>query len=309
MMVSFSSAPSLLLGLSARLFVDKFITQHQPTMKDFGLLGLWQGVGVYYAFTINQDLAIAAIVLVGTRLVVEFSSEHDFARFTSTVLGAALGVIVTDVLSRFLGDGLYRTHKPRTLPVKSPNAPLDRKRRVVQFERAVNSAADGSSSHRRRSPIPTQSDITSLDTTSDMGILSSSLSPLEKEVARLRARASPPDTERRRYKEEGERGVSQGNHARASQMAWEVKRYKSLMQSFHREADALLVQCEICHVQTSLRYSSVRCVANTRQDVTDIQRPTPPDQSSQHKPPDTAAERQPVSNGDAGTLRKQKSGR
>lgn len=38
--------------------------------------------------------------------------------------------------------------------------------------------------------------------------------------------------------------LSQGNVARASQMGWQVKKYKALMQSFHREADSLIVEGE-----------------------------------------------------------------
>jgi len=36
--------------------------------------------------------------------------------------------------------------------------------------------------------------------------------------------------------------VSQGNPARASQMRWQVRRYTALMESFHREADAKLLE-------------------------------------------------------------------
>ncbi|KAI0780058.1 hypothetical protein C8Q74DRAFT_738202 [Fomes fomentarius] len=64
----------------------------------------------------------------------------------------------------------------------------------------------------------------------------------EREVAVLRARASLADSERRRFKEERKWAMSQGNMARASQLAWQVKRYTALMESFHREADAKVVE-------------------------------------------------------------------
>ena len=50
------------------------------------------------------------------------------------------------------------------------------------------------------------------------------------------------DSERRRFKEERKWALSQGNHARAEQLAWQVKRYATLMESFHREADAKVVE-------------------------------------------------------------------
>ncbi|PIL36179.1 hypothetical protein GSI_01839 [Ganoderma sinense ZZ0214-1] len=68
------------------------------------------------------------------------------------------------------------------------------------------------------------------------------LTPKEREVAVLRARASLADSERRRFKEERKWAMSQGNVARASQLAWQVKRYTALMESFHREADAKVVE-------------------------------------------------------------------
>ncbi|TFK87535.1 hypothetical protein K466DRAFT_490695 [Polyporus arcularius HHB13444] len=68
------------------------------------------------------------------------------------------------------------------------------------------------------------------------------LTPKEREVAVLRARASLADSERRRFKEERKWAMSQGNMARASQLAWQVKRYTALMESFHREADAKVVE-------------------------------------------------------------------
>jgi hypothetical protein len=316
-MAKFSSAPSLLLGISARIFIDKFILNNDSPMRDFGLLGLWQGVAVYYAFTINYDFAVALSLILAVKLVIDLSSEHDITKFTSTILAAALGVIITDVLSRFLGDGLYhgQYRQHRSSPTKPhSNRDHDKKRttKAVHFNRngTADPVCEGTTNtrppfttpttthHHHRSPRrPSQSDITSLDSTSDfIGPQSSSLSPLDREVARLRARASLADTERRRYKEERKWAISQGNHARASQMTWEVKRYKALMQSFHREADALVI----------------RGASNTRQNGTDPQRSSaPPERTSRSKPTvDIPTDRQPgLTNGESSNHRKQKSGR
>ncbi|KAL1728795.1 hypothetical protein FB107DRAFT_290687 [Schizophyllum commune] len=82
-------------------------------------------------------------------------------------------------------------------------------------------------------------DITTVDTNSTL--ISSSRTPQEREIAALRARASLADSERRRFKEEKKWALAAGDTARASQMAWQVKRYKALMRSFTREADAKVV--------------------------------------------------------------------
>ncbi|TRM69404.1 hypothetical protein BD626DRAFT_11655 [Schizophyllum amplum] len=82
-------------------------------------------------------------------------------------------------------------------------------------------------------------DITTVDTNSTL--ISSSRTPQEREIAALRARASLADSERRRFKEEKKWAQAANDTARAAQMAWQVKRYKALMRSFTREADAKIV--------------------------------------------------------------------
>ena len=105
------------------------------------------------------------------------------------------------------------------------------------------------------SPAPTHA--RSIDSALTLDSLPSSidphgqLSPAERDVAVLRARASLADSERRRFKEERKWALSQGNGARASQLAWQVKRYTALMESFHREADAKVVEgASSCHPVT-----------------------------------------------------------
>ena len=87
----------------------------------------------------------------------------------------------------------------------------------------------------------TVSDITSVDSESEL-IPRANITPLEREVAALRARASLADSERRRFKEERKWAKAQGNTALAAQLRWQVKRYSALMKSFHREADTKLLE-------------------------------------------------------------------
>jgi len=65
------------------------------------------------------------------------------------------------------------------------------------------------------------------------------MTPLEREVAALRKKASTADSERCRSKEEKQWTQVLGNEARAAQMGWQVKRYSALM---HREADLRLLE-------------------------------------------------------------------
>jgi hypothetical protein len=215
-------------------------------MRDYGLFGLWQGVAVYYSFTFSQELAAIATFFITVKLVLEFNSEQDAVKFVTTLIGAALGVFGTDLLSRYLADGLYQKRKAKP---PSQTTPERHKSRSVNFSKAAAAAVGGVGENgggrgalRKTSKI-SPSDITSVDNSSDLfRSSSSSMSALDREVARLRTRASLADTERRRYKEERKWALSQGNLALATQLAWEVKRYKTLMQSFHREADVLVIR-------------------------------------------------------------------
>jgi len=211
-------------------------------MRDYGLFGLWQGVAIYYAFTFSQELAAIATFFITVKLVFEFNSEQDPVKFVTTFIGAALGVFGTDLLSRYLGDGLYQKRKPKS---SSQSTPERHKSRSVNFTKsaAAGVGENGGRDALRKTSRISPSDITSVDNSSDLlRSSSSSMSALDREVARLRTRASLADTERRRFKEERKWALSQGNLLLATQLAWEVKRYKTLMQSFHEEADALVIR-------------------------------------------------------------------
>lgn len=69
--------------------------------------------------------------------------------------------------------------------------------------------------------------------------------PIARDVAILRARASLADSERRRYKEERTWALAQGNKARADEMSWQAERYHAIMKAFHEQADRMLVEGEI----------------------------------------------------------------
>ena len=44
-----ATAPALLLGLGARILLDHFNRFEGPSVRDFILVGAWQGVALHYA--------------------------------------------------------------------------------------------------------------------------------------------------------------------------------------------------------------------------------------------------------------------
>lgn len=65
---------------------------------------------------------------------------------------------------------------------------------------------------------------------------------LDLELANLRKRAAIAEADRRRCKEEKKWAIAQGDTARAKQLAWQVKRYAAMAESYTREADRRIIE-------------------------------------------------------------------
>ncbi|KAI0706828.1 hypothetical protein C8T65DRAFT_708770 [Cerioporus squamosus] len=264
----------LLFALGARVFINTLVPDptHISSTPDFLLNGLFQGVLIHNTLTQLPQAVIVVVVGVAAKLVIDFIRLADVVQTACTVLGAALGVVFTDLLAQFVdgvpGLGLGAESvvgvAPAVVVSREPPPAPPKRIRLVSFGR------DRTRSHRHRErererdrerererehdtlrdridhdrhgrssevrPItPTLTYCSTAPSISLDSVPSSidpdgKLTPKEREVAVLRARASLADSERRRFKEE------------RNQLAWQVKRYTALMESFHREADAKVVE-------------------------------------------------------------------
>ena len=229
-----ATAPALLLGLGARILLDHFNRLEAPSVKDFILVGAWQGVALHYAIK-TSGFGIIVAFGIAAKLFIEFNLVLDVTRCVMTVVGIAMGVLFTDFLSQYFDKPPHSSDRKRkkTQSPPTPIKPEIERERLIQFRPSVQ----GGSVETLIDPTSILSDITSIDSRSEALAPGPTLSPLEREIHALRTRASLADSERRRCKEERKWAVSQGNIARASQMKWEVKRYTALMQTFNREAE------------------------------------------------------------------------
>lgn len=252
-LMTIQPAPALLVGLGARILLDIFNNTEGPTVKDHILLGVWQGVALHYAIK-NSNLGFLVITLIACKLIFEFNIYPDVNRCASTVIGVLLGFLGTDLISQFVYPQI-------TIPVLSPT---ERRRRKVSFSTPVtredkkrqrvaqirahhnnNNNNHAQANNDRDRPLLNYhpvSDITSIDSNSDLIRVQENMTPLEREIAALRARASLADSERRRCREERKWALSEGNLERAGLLKQQVKRYTALMQGFHREADTKIIQ-------------------------------------------------------------------
>lgn len=227
-----STAPALFLGLGARILLDILTRNEDPSIRDHILVGCWQGVGLCYALK-NDGVAIPAVMGVVAKIFVEYTIFQDAARAAVSTVTTVLGLMLTDFLSEvFDGPKDHQSDRKSSKPHSSA-APRTRRRE------------DSGKSRRHPQQHQPVSDITSVDSNSELIGPRGTMTPLEREVAALRTRASLADSERRRFKEERKWAKAQGNAELAAQMKWQVKKYSALMKSFHREADEKLVQCEL----------------------------------------------------------------
>jgi hypothetical protein len=264
----FSTSAALLFGLGTRIALDKFFgnASHDPNtpdaIGDIILLGVAQGVALYYTLMEFRDFVFVVAFAIAARLTVEFTMLQDVSKCATTLLGVALGVLVTDVLSQLIEDGYIYDFgggggggggDTESLDGQDTVVDIKRRKRLVKFSSTTEYSDVRPSKKPTRPPKqdPARKWRTETDTSLPPSIISSTedlvdphrvMDPLEREVATLRARASLADTERRRFKEEKKWAVSQGNLARAAQMSWQVKRYTALTQSFTKEADARLLE-------------------------------------------------------------------
>ncbi|EJD02762.1 uncharacterized protein FOMMEDRAFT_167928 [Fomitiporia mediterranea MF3/22] len=65
---------------------------------------------------------------------------------------------------------------------------------------------------------------------------------LDLELANLRKKAASAEADRRRCKEEKKWAIAQGDTSRAKQLAWQVKRYAAMAESYTREADRKIIE-------------------------------------------------------------------
>ncbi|KAF8628904.1 hypothetical protein AX15_003685 [Amanita polypyramis BW_CC] len=226
------TAPALLIGLGARIVLDTFIRTDESNLGDVLLVGAWQGVALQYAHK-NTDYVLFVGLGVVTKLFFDFTSQ-DATKLCASVLGSAVGFICTDFITQIFEEPDNSSNKKRR---KSHTSSGPHRQRIVQFRRSVQ--GDGERPLKLKHAV---SDITSIDSDSELIPAKESMTPMEREIAALRARASLADSERRRFKEERKWAVSQGNMARASQMKWEVKRYTVLMENFNKQADAKVLE-------------------------------------------------------------------
>lgn len=210
------------------------ILQSENRNADSLLKGLIQGILLYHALlSENQPIIIALFLGIGGRLVGDFSTRRDGWKVASTLLGIAFGIVMADVVSHLYEDIQWTTIEvvddvDVTCSVEERSRRSVNRRRVSE-PRRIEELPDV---HEELSSIESRSRVEDAEVRTE----------IEREVARLRAKALHAAGQRRRFREERKWAWSQGNFARAFQLRWQVKKYQALADSFTREADQKLIE-------------------------------------------------------------------
>ncbi|KAG7098765.1 hypothetical protein E1B28_000674 [Marasmius oreades] len=231
------AAPALLLGLSARLLLD-YVSRSggEQTFRDYFMMGLWEGV--LWCIVKSHDLAIPVAIGIAAKEAIASTFVPNAFQSITSLLGIVVGAVGTDLLSGLIDQPVDKRTSSKSHHSSSRNhRSHGRKARHSQSPRTQANAGD-----RFRPPRRTVSDITSVDSDSELVGPKATMSPIEREVAALRARASLADSERRRFKEEKKWALADGNVELAKQLKWQAQKYSVLMKSFHREADQKLLE-------------------------------------------------------------------
>ncbi|KAF8581598.1 hypothetical protein K439DRAFT_213584 [Ramaria rubella] len=214
------------------------ILQSENRNADNLLKGLIQGIIMYHAIlSANQAISIALFLGIGGRLVGDFVTRRDTWKVASTLLGFAFGVVMADIVSYLSEDTEWST-------LEVLNDLWDNHNAEERVHRSSHRVARRVSEPRRIEEIPAVfEELSSIDSRSRVGEPEWA-SDVEKEVAKLRAKALHATGQRRRFREERKWAMSQGNIARAFQLRWQVKKYQALADSFTREADQKLIEAD-----------------------------------------------------------------
>jgi len=216
-------------------FIMSYILQTQNPNADGLLKGLIQGILVYHVvLSTNQAISFALVLGIGGRLIGDFVQRQDTWKLASTLLGIAFGVLLADVVSYLYDDkewngfSFLKTTSTRMTKERSHRHKSSTHHRRVSEPRKVEE-------------MPAVYDEASSLQSTRLGD-DTELSDVDKEVARLRAKALHAAGQRRRFREERKWALSQGNVARAFQLRWQVKKYHALANSFTKEADEKLLE-------------------------------------------------------------------
>lgn len=250
---------ALIIGLGGRVVLNILQapanTFSDPPASNIIVLGLWQGALLQYAISEYTQIAPVLGVVLGIWDLADFAQSQDVRKAAMTVICAAVCVGGLTLLSQAMGEGEAVERTVEREVIRSPRSPVERGRSTKDKHRSSRKANEahhepslprripfaGRSSHSSgRETHRTDDTVGTLEYIGHTGLNID----FELQLSNLRKRAASAEANRRRCKEERKWAIDQGNTAHAEQLAWQIKRYAAIAESYNKEADRSLIEGE-----------------------------------------------------------------
>ncbi|QRV94017.1 hypothetical protein RhiJN_22035 [Ceratobasidium sp. AG-Ba] len=242
------------------------------------IIGVWEGVLLHQVMRLSARAAAGVFAGLAGRLLLDLVSAPpgQAARFTASLLGISLGVLLSEVVRGVFDekdhweDRKVTHYHSRSRRLRKSSG---RRRRTTSGEtledpdltddpRSVAPSTAMVSTRGARSDYdrPRRRALSERDSRSQADTIVRVISPLpstltgdlEAEIAELRRQANVAAGQQRKYQEEQKYEYAQGNGARALQLAWEVKRYEALAESLTRQVGDKIVEAHRRAVEKEL---------------------------------------------------------
>ena len=149
-----STGPPLLFAIGLRILLNSFNPDHVPATPDYLLVSIWQGVLLYHVLKHLSWAVYPVGIGITTKLLLDFMQTYDTSRCASTLLGVALGVLFTEILTQLFEYGRYDERVPSTPQSPASYVP-SRRIRLVSFDRStIAGDRERERQHRHRAPSP-----------------------------------------------------------------------------------------------------------------------------------------------------------
>jgi len=222
-----------------RLVLHRLLRFRTLNTGEVLVLGLFEGAVLYHALIENPSVGAGCFLGFGCRLLLEHLKAPDPTNFACSLLGVALGVLMSNVISQLWEEAavLFEPEwvEKETVVIRR-RRPSHRRRRSTRTHIAGAPDPDPPSIQLSRrtdynvleSPVMSQWEGLQQPLKRHMG--------LENEVTELRRRASAAAGQTRKLQEERKWAWDQSNPARAFQLGWDIKRFQELSEKLNREA-------------------------------------------------------------------------
>ncbi|KAG9002545.1 hypothetical protein FRB93_011419 [Tulasnella sp. JGI-2019a] len=228
--------PVSLIAVAIRLGIHRLLRWRILHSGEVLALGLFEGAILFHALDESPAVGAGCFLGFGSRVVIEHMKAPDPINVACSLLGLALGLLLSNVISSLWEDNTRTQEKERSSPRRSRS---HRRHRSSNTRMLMIEGAPTPDSLSKQLSRRTNFHIPDEPMQSPWEGLQSPLGPglgLEEEVMELRRRASSAAGQTRKLQEEKKWALSQGNPARAFQLGWDIKRFQALSDLLNREA-------------------------------------------------------------------------